>query len=286
MQAKKKSNKKKYITIGIIVVVVIGLIIAYLLRPAATTYSEETAKTQDLTTYYSFTGNIEAKNTQSVIATTTSKITKIYVDEGDQVKTDDNLFKTSQGQIIEAEIDGEVAEILIDKDTTVPAGTELARVTDYSSLQVTIKVDEYDIGSVEVGKEVSIYVNALDKDFKGTISKISKEATTTNGVSYFEATVDIENSDELLVGMSTEIKMVSQSVKDATTISMKALQFDNENTPFVYIKDEKDKIVAKEVSIGINDGTTVQITDGINAGDTVYLPEDTEVTTFRRPTTD
>jgi len=278
----KKPKKRKYITIGIIIAVIIGLIVWNAVSPKAVSYTEETAKTQDLVTYYSFTGNIEAKDSQKVIATTNSKISKIYVEEGDQVKDGDSLFKTSAGQTIKAEIDGEVTDVLVDKDSTVAAGTQLAKITNFDNLQVTIKVDEYDIGSVTVGKEVSIYVNALDKEFKGTVSKISKEATTSSGVSYFTAVVDIEKNDELLVGMSAEIKMVSQSVQAATTISMKALQFDNENTPYVYVKED-GKIVAKEVTVGINDGTTVQILDGINSGDTVYLPKATSSSmTFRR----
>ncbi len=267
----KKSKKKKYIIIGIVVVLAIAAVVGFILRPKAASYTEETAKSQDLTTYFSFTGNIEAKDTQKVISTTNTKISKVYVDEGENVEEGDSLFKTIQGQIIKAEIDGEVAEIYVDEDSTVAAGTVLARITNYNSLQVTIKVDEFDVGSVTIGKEVSIYVNSLDKEFKGNVSKVSKEAATVSGVSYFTAVVDIQKNGELLVGMSTEIKMVSQKAINATTISMKALQFDNENTPFVYIKSN-NKIVTQEVSVGINDGTTVQILDGINSGDVVYIP--------------
>lgn len=267
----KKSKKKRYIIISIIGLLVLATVIYLVVRPKDTSYTEETAKTQDLTTYYSFTGNIEAKDTQKVIAMSATKITKVYVKEGDKVKEGTDLFKTAQGQIIEAEIDGQVAEVLVSKDSTVAAGTVLARITDYNNLQVTIKVDEYDVGAVKEGKEVSIYVNSLDKIFKGTISKVSKEATTVNNVSYFTAVVDIQKDSSLLVGMSTEIKMVNQSAAGAVTISMKALQFDNENTPYVYIK-QNNKIVTQEVKVGINDGTTVQILEGLNSGDTVYLP--------------
>lgn len=267
----KRSKKKRYIIISIIALLLIAAVIYLVVRPKGTSYTEETVKTQDLTTYYSFTGNIEAKDTQKVIAMSATKITKVYVEEGDKVKEGTDLFKTAQGQIIEAEIDGQVAEVLVSKDSTVAAGTVLARITDYNNLQVTIKVDEYDVGAVKVGKEVSIYVNSLDKTFKGTVSKVSKEATTVNNVSYFTAVVDIQKDSSLLVGMSTEIKMINHSASGAITISMKALQFDNQNTPYVYIKKD-GKITTQEVKVGINDGTTVQILEGLNADDTVYLP--------------
>lgn len=267
----KKSKKKRYILISIIALLIIATVIYLIVRPKGTSYTEETVKTQDLTTYYSFTGNIEAKDTQKVIAMSTTKITKVYVEEGDKVKVGTDLFQTVQGQIIEAEIAGQVAEVLVSKDSTVAAGTVLARITDYNNLQVTIKVDEYDVGAVKVGKEVSIYVNSLNKTFKGNVSKVSKEATTVNNVSYFTAVVDIQKDSSLLVGMSTEIKMVNKSAAGAITISIKSLQFDNQNTPYVYIKKD-GKIVSQEVKVGINDGTTVQILEGLNSGDTVYLP--------------
>jgi len=95
-----------------------------------------------------------------------------------------------------------------------------------------------------------------------------------NGVSYFEATVSLEKNENLRVGLTTEIKILNKNAKDATTISMKALQFDNENLPFVYFRDAKGDIVTKQVSVGINDGIVVQILDGIKAGETILLPEE------------
>ena len=55
---------------------------------------------------------------------------------------------------------------------------------------------------------------------------------------------------------------------------MKAIQFDNENKPFVYYADEKGKVQSKPVTIGINDGITVEIKEGVSAGDIIFYPED------------
>ncbi len=270
----KKSSKKKTIIISVVCMLIIALITAFALSPRAESYDEETARSQDVTTYYNFNGNIEAKDNQIVIADTMMQIKTIYVEEGDTVKKDDILFETTQGQKIKAKIDGEVGEILIEEGAALMTGTKMTTLTDYSNLQVTVKVDEYDIASMAQDKEVTVLVNALNKEITGKIAKVSKEAITVNGVSYFTASIDLENDPDLLVGMSTEVTMISQSAPNATTISMKALQFDNENQPFVYYKDNSDKVAAKAVTVGINDGNIVQIEDGVKSGEVVLLPKE------------
>lgn len=274
MKSKKSSKKKTIIISSIICMLIIALITSFVISPKVESYNEETAKNQDITTYYSFNGNIEAKDNQTVIADTMMQIKTIHVEEGDTVKKDDILFETTQGQKIKAKIDGEVGEILIEEGATLMTGTKMTTLTDYSNLQVTVKVDEYDIASMAPDKEVTVLVNALNKEITGKIAKVSKEATTVNGVSFFTASIDLENDPDLLVGMSTEVTMISQSAPNATTISMKALQFDNENQPFVYYRDNKDKVATKSVTVGINDGNIVQIEDGVKSGEVVLLPKE------------
>jgi len=258
---------------SVISVLIIALVAGFALRPRGERYDEETAKTQDITTYYSFNGNIESKDKQNVIADTMMQIKTIHVKEGDSVKVDDILFETTQAQKIKANIDGEVGEILIDEGSILTTGTKITTITDYSNLQVTIRVDEYDIASMVADKEVTVLVNALNKEIKGEIVKVSKEAVTVNGVSFFTASINLEQDSDLLVGMSTEVTMISQSASSATTISMKALQFDNENNPFVYYRDNNDNVAAKAVIVGINDGNIVQIEDGVKSGEVVLLPK-------------
>jgi len=258
---------------SVISVLIIALVAGFALRPRDERYDEETAKTQDITTYYSFNGNIESKDKQNVIADTMMQIKTIHVKEGDSVKVDDILFETTQTQKIKANIDGEVGEILIDEGSILTTGTKITTITDYSNLQVTIRVDEYDIASMVADKEVTVLVNALNKEIKGEIVKVSKEAVTVNGVSFFTASINLEQDNDLLVGMSTEVTMISQSTSSATTISMKALQFDNENNPFVYYRDNNDNVAAKAVIVGINDGNIVQIEDGVKSGEVVLLPK-------------
>ncbi len=276
----KKSGKKKYIIISAVIVLIIIAIALYANHSKSkdADYIEETVKVQDISKYNSFTGNIESRSRQDVFASTLLQINSIKVKEGDIVKKGDVLFKDSLGGEITADIDGEVGEILVNEDEICQAGTQLTTITDYDNLRLVVNVDEYDIASLEVGKEVKIYVNSLNKEFNGKVSKVSKEAKKVGSVTYFTATVDLDKNSELRVGMSAEAKILVSSASNVVTIPNKALRFDSYNNPYVYIKNNgvQEK---REIKVGINNGTIVEVTEGLAENDIVIIPNTSSSTT-------
>jgi len=403
----KKNNKNKIVTAIITCVIILALASSIAMRPGGESYNEETAKLQDIETFYSFSGNIEAKDRQTVVSGGMLPIKKLYVKEGDVVKKGDILYlldksdiassidqaaagvdiarinyeksqtttkdqqlaqvsnslssaqltfneaKTNLERMIElfnsgsvskqeleqfqkaydtaklqleaaqssyditlksveqnietskaqldqakasyeaavkqagdlevlAEIYGEVSEIYVDENESLVTGTKIMDIVDYDNLEVKIKVDEYDLGAVSAGKEVTVTINQLGKDVAGKVSEISKEAETVNEVSFFTASIALDKSPDLRVGLSVEVKSLNKSTAAATAISMEALQFDDENRPFVYYRDGNGKVSTKPVKAGINDGTYVQILEGVRVEDVVLIPDKAEEG-FQRP---
>lgn len=76
----------------------------------------------------------------------------------------------------------------------------------------------------------------------------------------------------LAMGLSCEIRVLYQSVKNVTTVSIDAIQYDSDGKPFVYCYDRKDDIVQQRVTLGINNGSIVEIVDGIRTGEAVLIP--------------
>ena len=135
-------------------------------------------------------------------------------------------------------------------------------------------MDEYDVKALQEGKQVTVSIGALDdKEVSGTISKVSRQAVVANGLSYFTASVDLEQDPDILVGMSAEVEMVNQQVSGVVTLDMEALQFDAYNHPYVYYRNEQGKVDTKTVEVGINDGNTVEITEGLQEEETVLVPQ-------------
>ena len=276
----KRKGKKAVITVLVLLLIAAAVFAAIKLRPQSSGYTEEVAKSGDITTYYSFSGSIEAKDRSLTAAPGAMQIRNVYFVEGDRVEKDDVIVRTKQGQKIKAKISGQLSDLFVEEEDTLMMGDPIFEIVDYDNLQVAIKVDEYDIGTIALGKKVTVIVAALDKEISGTITDISKEATTLNDISYFTATVALEPDPTLLLGLSTEVRMINKSVSDVTTLSMKALQFDNENKPFIYRYDAQGEVIEQPLTLGINDGTSVEITSGISAGDTVLIPVSTDVNPF------
>ena len=118
----KKKSKKGLIMVIVAAVVVVGLIVVPRLTNKTSIYTEITAKKDSINTYYTFSGNVESKNTQNVMAEKIMQISEVKVLEGNKVAKDAVIFKTSQGDEIKAKTSGTVSKIYVEVDESVMAG--------------------------------------------------------------------------------------------------------------------------------------------------------------------
>lgn len=96
MSTRKRSTAKKWVAFGIIMTVIVGLTTAFLLQPTPSLYDSVEAKLGDITSYYSFTGNVETKNRETVLSDKVMQISKINVKEGEMVDKDDIIIHQKQ----------------------------------------------------------------------------------------------------------------------------------------------------------------------------------------------
>lgn len=84
----------------ILAIIVIAAIMVYILpkiRSSKEIIGDEIeVKSGDISTYYSFSGSIEAKNRQTVFADGAIQIKEFNVKVGDMVQKDDILYKTNR----------------------------------------------------------------------------------------------------------------------------------------------------------------------------------------------
>ncbi len=273
MSVKKKSKTKKRVIIAVIIIAVLGIAALWLMRPAREPYESVVAKNGDIETYYSFAGNVAAKSRQTIVSEKILQVDEINIKEGETVEEGDVLIKTTAGDRIKSKISGEVAEIYVEEGAQVMAGTKLIEIVDYDDLEVSIKVDEYDIKALEKGKDATVTIGSLDKEINGTIASISKEGQVTSGVTYFMATVDLEKDDALKIGMSAEVKLLNEKAEGVVTLPMTAIQFDDDNKPYVFKRGNRRSVIRVEITTGINDGITVEIKSGVSEGETVLYPK-------------
>ncbi|MBQ8781630.1 MAG: efflux RND transporter periplasmic adaptor subunit [Oscillospiraceae bacterium] len=184
----------------------------------------------------------------------------------------DSLYRQLDNCTITANADGVISSLSIEEGSYASASQPVAVITDYSKLKINIRIDEYDILKVSEGDKVEVYVNALEETIEGTITDISSTAEVTSGVSYFPAEVSIDAGDNIRVGMSAEVKLISRHSENAVSIVVEAVQYNEDNTAYVFVKngEEQEK---REVKLGTSDGTYIEITEGLSENEVVlYTP--------------
>ena len=104
-----------------------------------TRYAVATASTGSITTYYSFSGNMDVDNAVTVTAPTSTTVSEIYVAPNSTVIKNARLMRLADGTIVKADIAGEVTSIDVAVDGVVKAGGTLAEIMDLSAMKANLQ---------------------------------------------------------------------------------------------------------------------------------------------------
>lgn len=274
MGKKRKTKKVRWIIGGAVAVVLTVLGSLYTMRPDEAAYKTVKAAMGDITTYYAFSGNVAAKNRQLLLSDQMMQIAEILVDKGDRVKTGDVLITTTLGEELKAEIDGEVTKIHVEENEQILPGGQLVELVDYDHLEIVFRADEYDVDALVAGKEAIAEISAIGKEIRGKINDISREGQIVNGVTFFTAAMDIDRDDKIRIGMSAEVRLLSKKAENVVKLPMDVIVFDDKNLPYVLKIGDKNSIVEEKITTGINDGTYVEVKNGVAAGEEIVYEQD------------
>lgn len=150
------------------------------------------------------------------------------------------------------------------------------------TMSVDVSVDETDILSLALGQQVSITVDSIGTDtYYGTITGIDTNASTSDGVTQYGATVTLDRVKNMLPGMTADIAVTVQGVENALLVPADAVHRTS-STAYVYTSYDNDNHSfggMVEVEVGISNGKLTEITAGLSEGDIVfYTPKETYFT--------
>lgn len=159
----------------------------------------------------------------------------------------------------------------------------LCTIYDLSYLEMTIDIDELDISKVAVGQSVTVTADAVEgKSYQGVVTKVSVVGTTSMGITSYPATIRIDDTDGLLPGMNVDAEIVLSEAADVLTIPSSALSRGNrvlvtadspsaQNAP--EDQEAPEGYAYVQVETGESDDLYIEITSGLQEGDTVaYTP--------------
>jgi len=234
------------------------------------TYESREARIGDISTHMSFAATISAKRSQVATATARTSVSEVYVATGQSVRTGDRLLKLGNGTSYASEIDGTVDEVAVSAGDAVWPGMTLAQVCDFDGLQATLKVDEYDIRSLSVGRKCIATVVSLGLTFETEIAHVNR-ISSGGSVAYYTVTADIDAPESVLPGMLATVAIPAESAEGVVVIDMDALAFD-EDGAHVLVKNG-GAYERRSVEPGIDDGMLVEIVSGLEAGETAYFAD-------------
>ena len=136
---------------------------------------------------------------------------------------------------------------------------------------------------MEEGQEVEIQADAFEGEtFSGTVTNVSMEGTSSNGVTYYPVTVTLNESGSLLPGMNVDGTIITASAEQVLSVPSGALQRGNA----VYVKDDSAEesqgpvpagFKQFQVETGLISSDYVEIVSGdLEEGDEVYVSSDTQ----------
>jgi len=224
----------------------------------------------------SFTGDIKGKDQVNVYSEVPGRIREYAVKEGQWIGKD-GLLATVDRAItgldfesakVRSPISGIVGKIYLDKGDAVAPQVPVALVVRMDVVEVSVSVVEKDMPKVKEGQKAVIRLDAYpDTSFTGKVISVSPVVDPVSRTA--TAKISLGNRKGLLKpGMFTRVDLVVQEKKDAVVVPADAVLGRAENYVFVV---EGGKASRKVVRLGVREKNSIEITDGLEAGDTLII---------------
>ena len=183
------------------------------------------------------------------------------------------LRQLKENPVIPAEENGIISSVLLRDKAPVRENEVMytLMLTDRYSLKA--QVDELDIEGVRDGQSATVVFDAFDdREYTGTVSRISSLGQNVNGVATYTVSIDLEGRPEFKSGMSGTAVIVTEEIPDALVIPVDAVQTkDEKKVVTVLTGDDLSLSEDREVVLGLVNHTQAQVTAGLSEGETVLV---------------
>jgi len=168
---------------------------------------------------------------------------------------------------IRAPFDGVIAERMVSEGQYVNAQAPVMRLVRLHPLRLTAEVPEKFAPNVRVGQPIELRTDAYpDTPVTGTITRISPDVNLKSRAFSIEA--DVPNQDgSLKPGTFARLRIATNKVDHAIVVPATAIQTRYGTSVAFVVKD--GKLATSEVKLGDRLGPRVEITDGLEPGQTI-----------------
>jgi HlyD family secretion protein len=186
-----------------------------------------------------------------------------------------------QNNVVTAPIDGKVLNIMVKDGDGVDRGKELLTLGDPKQELVSLKLSTLNAAQVQVNQEARVSVIGPNpRVFEGRVQSLSPQATTSeseNSNSQSQqatvpATVQLNRpTGTLIPGSQVNVEIILKQRQNVVALQTEAIQRAGTQS-FVWVRDAQGKAQKRNVTLGLDGLTTVEIPSGLRPGDKVVLP--------------
>lgn len=141
----------------------------------------------------------------------------------------------------------------------------LLRMMNLDEVKAKIQVSDADINKIKKGQKVLLKVRSSDEEFTGRVSFVSPEADMMSGT--FNVEIAVKNRDNILKhNQFARIKVLTETSENTIIVPQQAIL--DANHVFII---ENNKAVKKYVTLGLENEYEIEITEGLQDGETVII---------------
>ena len=176
--------------------------------------------------------------------------------------------------IVRAPQDGVVESLSAVQGTTVPEGTALFTIGSTTAFELVVAVDELDIANIAVGQTADIALDALaGATYTGKVTGISGSGSYVNGMTTYNVTIQVDQSEKILTGMSARADILVASHQNALLIPVSAIKtIDGQKYAMVMpVPGSKEALTTPDgvqtlITVGLFNSTQAEVLTGIQEG--------------------
>lgn len=150
---------------------------------------------------------------------------------------------------------------------------QIAQVTAQNTMTLDITVDEQDMKYIALGMTAQVMIDALGGEkHTATVTQLGNTGTNNGGSSKYTVQLTMERAGDMLSGMTATATIVLANTQQALTVPASALVEQGNETVVYTGYDEKKETLTNPVSVkvGVSDGETVEILEGLTEGESYY----------------
>jgi RND family efflux transporter MFP subunit len=142
-------------------------------------------------------------------------------------------------------------------------------VAQVNLLRLRIPVPESVAATVRIGDSADVRVQATGEHFTDKVTRFTASLDPATRTEQVE--IDVPNPDyHLQPGMYADVNLLANSKANVLTVPVEAIQRIGDKTT-VLMLDSDNRVVRREVQIGVQSSNKVEIVSGLQQGDRVIV---------------